>query len=145
MDEYTVLILIALVVLLGPSILSIVAISRGNGTRQLVLRAQASLDQTVVQISTLRSEIRALREKADDAVAEEPPQAEPAPPVETIEEAQSIPEDHVEEPLAPSDQPSSVRPWDRAPQSAAARSVAEQPAASGYPNARNSRRQEAEL
>ena len=128
MDFYSVLIIGAFA-LPAALILSIISMLRAGSSNRLIVELQASLDQTVVQISTLRSEIRALREKTDDAVAEEPPQAEPAPPVETIEEPQSIPEDHVEEPLAPSDQPSSMRPWERAPQSAAARSVAEQAAA----------------
>ena len=126
MDEYTVLILIALVILVGPSILSIVAISRGNGTRQLVLRTQVSLDQALVQISTFRSEIRALRENISAGVAEGFPQVEPAVPVEDIEEGQSAPEDRVEEPLAPSQLPPDTQPADRAPGSTPTRWAAEQ-------------------
>ena len=49
MDEYTVWILIALALLVGPPVLSIVAITRGNTSRRLAVQAQTSLDQVLYQ------------------------------------------------------------------------------------------------
>lgn len=111
MGEYNVWILIALVLLLGPAILAIVALVKASESKRAISRYQASLDRVLLQIAELRLELSSFRNPSGVADSAEPP----AHPVDDAEATQSTPEISAEDTSIPSQPPQYARPGSRTP------------------------------
>ena len=129
MVEYTVLILLALLLLVGPPVLSIIAMLRANDSMRLIQKTQSGLDQVLRQVAVLRSELSAIQDQPDAVGTTETLQEEEAPPVADVEKEPSGPESGAEEPQTPLEPPPHARPWDRPAESIPVRSAAQQSAA----------------
>ncbi|NKB48625.1 MAG: DUF2339 domain-containing protein [Alphaproteobacteria bacterium] len=115
MDIFGWVIIAALVLFGGPLTLSIIALTRADSSRRMMLELQAAQGDATRQIGALRSELRALQESA--------------PAVDGVEEEQPAPETATEEAPTPEAPPQYARPGSRAQQPPPDRSAPQQPAA----------------
>ena len=122
-------ILLAITVIFGPWILSIVALTKVSTATRLITQTQPSLDQALRQIAVLRSDLSRFQDQFDLADTAEPREQGETPPVEAVEEEQRPDGDRTEQSQISSESPSYARPWDRPPKAQPVELAAPLPAA----------------